>query len=509
MEEKSKTSYAPIIHTIIGLIIMFSGYYLPCLSMVVEPTEKLLALNLPQVDGGLQLSVTRIGMIISMTFFGIIYLWTFVDTVWPSFVGIAALIFSDFAAPGKVMSMFLGNPMVVMIFFLLMLASAIVYCNLAGWIAKYAMTRKFINGRPWVLTATLLFTTYVVAFLDQTSAMFLMWPALFSIFKETGYKKGDTYVTLMTVYVAIAILLSFASDPFKGGAMYLIVNLQSLAASEAGLAVPTLNIASYLFFGVIISVISISILLLLMRFVFRVDLAPLAKYSGSQTDEEMPPMTAMQKLVLIDFAFYALWLLLPAFLGTDNAVGAFLKKHHLTGSLLSVIVLSVVFIKGKPVVSVPVANSKYPWTVFMLIAVAMLLGGVMTGKGTNVALYMEYTLRNILGGMNPIVFSIVVAAIGIIFTNFCNSVVLGLMLTPVLIAVAAAFGVNAAPMLACFIFAVLIAACTPAASPFAAMLFGNTEWVSTKNIAIHAVIASFVVFCVVACVGLPLAHIFF
>ena len=72
--------------------------------------------------------------------------------------------------------MFLGNPMVVMLFFLFMVAAAIVYSNLAGWLARYLMTRDFIKGRPWVLTTTFLITTYLVAFLDQVSATFLMWP---------------------------------------------------------------------------------------------------------------------------------------------------------------------------------------------------------------------------------------------------------------------------------------------------------------------------------------------
>lgn len=503
--EKSSVRIAPIVHTIIGLAIMVSGYFLPCLSMVVEPTEKLMALNLPQVAGGLELSITRIGMIVSTTFFGVVYLWTFVDVLWPCFAGLAALIFSGYAPAPKVLSQFLGNPMVVMIFFLLMLAAAIIYCDIAGWVARWAMTRKFVNGRPWVLTATILVTTYFVAFLDQTASMFLMWPAMFSIFKETGYKKGDMYVSLMTVYIAIVILCSFASDPFKGGAMYLLVNLQSLAANDVTANVPQINLALYLFFGMTISFVVIALLLFMMRFVFRADVSRLASYKVDT--EEVPPMTTMQKLVLFDFLFYAAWLLIPAFIGHDNALGSFLHKNHLTGSLITVLILSIAFVKGKRVISVPQANSKYPWVVFLLIAVAMLLGAVMTGKGTNVSLYMEYTLRSLLNGMHPIAFTITVAAIGIIFTNFCNSVVLGLMLTPVLLAVASAFGMDPVPMMACFIFAVLIAACTPAASPFAATLFSQQEWVSTKDIALHAVIGSAIVFLVICVVGLPLANL--
>ena len=192
------------------------------------------------------------------------------------------------------MQMFLGNPMVVMLFFLFMVAAAIVYSNLAGWLARYLMTRDFIKGRPWVLTTTFLITTYLVAFLDQVSATFLMWPILYAIFREVGFKKGDRYVTIMTVYVIIVILLCFASDPFKGGAMYLVSNLQHLAASDSGLAAPPLNIALYLCFGLIISVCCIALLLFLLRFVFRADVTPLKWFdSAALRKEPLPPLLGL------------------------------------------------------------------------------------------------------------------------------------------------------------------------------------------------------------------------
>ena len=83
------------------------------------------------------------------------------------------------------------------------------------------------------------------------------------------------------------------------------------------------------------------------------------------------------------------------------------------------------------------------------------------------------------------------------------------MLTPVLLAVSHAFGFSAAPIMACFIFAVLIAACTPAASPFAALLFGHTKWVAKTDMIKHSVIASAVVAGVVIAVGMPLATLIF
>ncbi len=278
MENASKMPVTKIIHTIIGLVIMFSGHFLPNFSMVVPPDAKLAPLNLPAVDGGVLLSVTHTGMIVTLIFFGVIYLWTFVDTVWPGLLGIVALIFSGYAPAGKVFSMFLGNPMVVMIFFLLMLAAAIVYSNLAQWVARYLMSRSFVNGRPWVLTATILGTTFIVAFLDQVTSLFLMWPVLFTILEKAGFKKGDKYTSVMTVNIVIVALLSFSTDPFKGGAFYLLSNLHNLAASTGSAAVE-LNTAAYFAFALLISVCVIILLLLMMKFAYRIE----SPRSGSWT----------------------------------------------------------------------------------------------------------------------------------------------------------------------------------------------------------------------------------
>lgn len=508
--QTKKIPIAMIIHTLIGVGLMFSGLFLPCLSTVAEPTAKLLSLGLPQVDGGVLVEVTRMGMIATMIFLGVVYLWTFVDTLWPGFLGLLMLIFCGYAPANQILSMFFGNPMVVMIFFLMIFASAIVHSNIAAWLARWLMTRDFIEGRPWVMTATLLVGTYCVSFLDQVTACFLMWPILFSIFEETGYKKGDGYVSIMTVYVVIAILCSFATDPFKGGAFYLLVNLQSLAAGDSGMAVPVLNTAAYLVFGVAVSLCSIAMLLLLMRFVFRVNVSPLLRLNVAALKKEpLPPMTANQKILLAVFFFYAMWLLLPSLIGKENAVGAFLTRNTMAGSAVAVLLICIIPVKGRPVADICVSNAVYPWRVFFLIAFAMLLGGAMTAKGTNVALLMECAMRSMLSGFSVSALTIAVILLGISLTNFCNSVVLGLVLTPVLLAVSHAFGFSAAPIMACFIFAVLIAACTPAASPFAALLFGNTKWVSKTDMIKHSVIASAVVAGVVIIVGMPLASLIF
>lgn len=499
-----------IVHTVIGIGLMFLGYFLPCPSMSVPVNDALVAAGFPVVDGNAVITITRMGMVNAMIFLGVVYLWTFVDTLWPCFLGVLMLAFSGFTPAPKVLSSLLGNPMVVMIFFTLCFATALIKSNVSSWLSQWILHRNFIIGRPWVLTGVILLATYLLAFFEQTTICFLMWPVMYGIFEQVGYKRGDKYVSIMLVYIIIMALLSFASDPFKTGAFLLLGNIWGLAASNPGLNVPALPAASYFCFALIISLVSIAGLMLLMRFVFRVDVSPLLRLDPETLRKEpLKPMTGYQKGVLVAFALFAAWILLPGIIGKENVLGAFLSRNYMLAPLVALFVVGFVHLHGKPIADISETAVVFPWRVFLLIAAAMLLGDAMTGKGTNVTIFMEYVLRDALSGFGYMPLCIAVVLLGIFCTNFSNSVVLGLVLTPVLLAMCNAFGMNAGPLMACFIFAVLIAACTPAASPFAAILFGNTQWLSPKEIVTYTVSASLLIVGVIIVVGIPVSMVIF
>ena len=118
MSSTKKLPLSTIIHTVIGIALMFLGHVLPCPSLAVPVNDALVAAGFPVVDGSSVITITRMGMVNAMIFLGVVYLWTFVDTLWPCFLGVLMLAFSGFTPAPKVLSSFLGNPMVVMIFFM-------------------------------------------------------------------------------------------------------------------------------------------------------------------------------------------------------------------------------------------------------------------------------------------------------------------------------------------------------------------------------------------------------
>ena len=287
----AKLSLGTIIHTVIGIGLMFLGHVLPCPSLVVPVNDALVAAGFPVADGSAVITITRMGMVNAMIFLGVVYLWTFVDTLWPCFLGVLMLAFSGFTPAPRVLSSFLGNPMVVMIFFTLCFATALIKSNVSSWLAQWILRRDFIIGRPWTFTAVILVTSYFLAFFEQTAICFLIWPVLYRIFDQVGFKRGDRYVSVMLVFIIIMALLSFASDPFKTGAFALLGNIWSLAsAGNSGMNVPAMPAASYFCFALVVSLTSIACLLLAMRFLFRVDVSPLMKLDPEVLRREpLPP----------------------------------------------------------------------------------------------------------------------------------------------------------------------------------------------------------------------------
>ena len=169
--------------------------------------------------------VTEVGVKVLGVFLGTMYLWTFVDTLWPSLFGVLMLGLTGFGSFNGLLSSTFGNPIVIMLFFVIMLTGAITEEGICEYISRWFITRRINNGRPWVFTAMLLLGVYLLSVLTAPSpTIFIFWPILYSLFAVIGYKEGDRYVTLMLISVVMAASFGFATTPFKGALPGLLGN---------------------------------------------------------------------------------------------------------------------------------------------------------------------------------------------------------------------------------------------------------------------------------------------
>ena len=110
-------------------------------------------------------------------------------------------------------------------------------------------------------------------------------------------------------------------------------------------------------------------------------------------------------------------------------------------------------------------------------------------------------------GLSGIMFLVVVIALFLVATQVAHNMVLMLVFTPVLTKMGLSFGLNPMLVMMVIVYTAMSAYATPAASSQAALIFGNNEWINTKDSYLNGFIIIFVSFIVLVSVAIPLGQI--
>lgn len=472
------------IHCIIGILIMFGFGSL-------EPFNP----------------ITPLGMQVLGVFIGVIYLWSFVSVLWPSLLGMIALGLTQYASMKDVLMASFGDTVTVLLLFAMILFGAIQHAGVTRYISRWFLTRKVINGRPVVFSFIFIFTTYVLAALSASvlPPILLMWSILYDVLNDVGYKKGEKYTTIMVIGTLFGAISGQAAKPFTGSALMVVGSFEKVTKLH-------LDYLPYMLFGFIMSTLGIILYTLLIKYVFKPDMNKIANISSERFEQEkLPAMTLQQKTLFASMFGYLILILIPSILPKTIGFVALLDKIGAFGVVMAFIVGLCLFkVDNKPIINVKDIMGRYvSWDVYFLVAMAMAISGALTAKTTGIQEFIIQALNPVLGGLSPFAFTAVILVFAMLITNIANNGVMGVLLMPIIYTFSLQNGVNAMAITTATIFALHIAILTPAASPFAAMLIGNTEWVDSKDVFKYGSIILISIFALFLLVGMPLANLIF
>ena len=473
------------IHFIIGLAIMFLIRWMP--------------VEMP--------AITPVGKQILGIFIGTLYLWSTVDPIWSSILSIFMIGTSDYAAMGGVLSTAFGNPTVVQMLFLMIIMNSLQVTGLSAHIGRFFITRKFIIGRPWVFTAVLFFgSVLMAAFVGCFAPIFLFWPILYDIFQDIGMKPKEEYPTLMLIFIVVACAIGFPVPPYMSNGLALISNYATITQNILGTSV-VINDARWLIVALIFGAACAVAIMLFAKFVLRPDVSKLKNLTLEQLNKNpLPPLNTRQKMVGIIIVIFLLSMLMPSLFPSLPGM-SWLSANSTGMAMLFIVILCVLRADGKPLITIGENMRNFAWGTYFLVVSAILIGSVLTNESTGVIAFLNTILSPVFKNMSPLVFTIVVLFVGCVLTNVCNSLVIGMILQPVIATYSLTVGVNSAPIAALMsMFVLLCAIATPAASPFAAMLFGNKEWLNAKDIYKYDLMFVVIEMILVLIVGVPLAN---
>lgn len=486
---KKNMSY---IHFAIGLLIMLIFRFIPV---------------------GVLPNVTEPGLQIMGIFIGTIYLWSTSDPSVASITAIVMIGLSDFTTAGGALVGCFGNATVIQMLFLMIFMGGLTNRRLTVYIGRWILTRKVIEGKPWVFTTAILLGSYCMSvFIGCFAPIFLFWPVLYGIFEDVGFKKTDEYPKLIIIGVVLGALIGFPVPPYMSNGLALLGNYRGLLPNFGNLSeMPGVMIAdgTYFIACFIMGLLLIVSVVLVMRFVFRPDVEPLKDVTIEMLEKNpLPPMNKAQKIYGVSLVVFIFCMLVPSLLPTVPVL-SFLYQNSLLVPVALTVILCLLRGEDGPVLDMQsVMGKDFAWPTFWLCTAAIYLGGVLTNEATGITPFLNTVLSPIFTGMSGAVFTVVLLLVTVVLTNICNSLVIGMIMQPVVLTYCVSAGVNPAPIITLLIFTVLLsAACTPAASPFAAMLFGNKDYLTSGDVYKYATTFVLIELVIILVIGIPFINL--
>lgn len=451
-------------------------------------------------------AITPMGMKILGIFIALIYCWSTVGSIWPSLIGILAMGFTGYNTVNDAIKNAMGNDTVWQLFFIMAMLAPIESEGVSNHISKFVLNLKIAKGRPWVLSTLFLLTTYLLAAsTSATATILLMWAILYSLLKSVGYAPQERYTSLMVFGVVYASVLGFAAFPFKGPTLAI---LRSYTAAS-GNAVDNL---SYMCVVIPISLIMLAGFIVAMRFIFRPDLSRIKDLDLDAyfAQQNLGKMSLRQKVLLGILIASILLMFLPTVMPKSWSITSFLTTLGTSGTMIFIVALMVaVKIDGAPLLKFGQAAQKIQWGIVFLVMAAIYIAGALCTEETGATQFFYDLLYPILGGRGETSFTLLSIISGFILTQFGNNNAMGVLLMPIIHAFSADGLFNPYIVVTLSTMIVFVALLTPIASPHAALLHGNKEWIRQKDVFLYGITMSIWSILVAFAIGLPLARIIF
>lgn len=451
-------------------------------------------------------TITPYGMQLLGIFIALLYGWTTQGTLLPSLIGIVALFATKSTTVPEFWAHGFGSTTVVFMVLIFIYMALVDSSGVMAFMANWFVTRKFVNGRPWVLSATLLLGCFVTAALaNPLAALMIFWGIVYRICSLVGYKPLDKWPTIMIVGVMIASTLGWGAFPYK------ILALMILGSYTALTGTP-INFGAYSLSAIVLGSLCVLGYVLVARIVYRPDVAALKNFSSDFIDKSTLKLNKKQKIIFASLFIFVAMVVLPSFLTKIfPAFAAFMQMLDTTGLVLIVIIaLMLMRVDGEPLMDFCEAARKgVLWDSVIITSIILPIANLLMADPTGIKNALVMLLKPILAGRSPVVFIILVIVIAGILTNFANNAVVGILFVSLSFAMAESIGLNVAAVTTLIVIVAHLALFTPAASPLAAMLFSNREWVTSKDVMKYSAGGIIVGIVVLIVVGIPLTGLLF
>lgn len=451
--------------------------------------------------------VTPLGMQVLGIFVAVLYGWCTVSLLWPSLLAIVAIGITDYCTMKQSFTTAFGADIPLMIIVVFVLAAYFEECGVNQYIANWFISRKIGEGRPWVFTFLLFAATWVIsAFVSIYATIIIMWMIFYKVCDLVGEPRRTRYTAMVVATIVVICSLTGAMFPFKA------FSVISIGLTTKAVGALDINFVTWTIFNAVISILIIAVFVLLCKLVLRPDLSRIKDAGANFAYLRKQKMEPQTKAGFVILSIFIIGLMLPSILPKTIPGMAILNDMSILGlGTVCIVLLAAVKTKdGSHYISVPQLIKKgVDWQLVILISSTMPLCNALEAEEVGVLQTVIAWMTKTFAGLTPMMFLVAFVALFLITTQVTHNLVLLLVFTPVLTKMGLSFGINPVLVMLLTYFTAMTAFATPAASSNAAMIFGNAEWVTTRDAYICGFLILIAAFVVLLAIGVPLGSILF
>ena len=407
---------------------------------------------LPPVAG-----ITVEGMKLVGLFVGLLFGTILLDSmVYPALIVMFLYVAMGFKTSGAALTAWIGNPTICTMIAFLALTDGIRSSGAAEVIAKWIITRKAFQGKPYVFSYIFLFAAFIAGiFLPPTAGMIFFMQIFDSCRKVIGYEAKDNYCKWMIVGVSLACCFGTYALPFKSMCVAIMAPFLGIIGMEV-------NTAKFILITYSISLVFMALYVFLMK-LNKVNFAPIEDFDANNVTELQGEMKLNKKQIIIIIAFViaVFYSFLPLIIKTGEFI-TWVKKWGLAIWVLFVDALLNVFrIDGEPIMNVEKAlKDGVMWRIVAIVGVLTMVSDSLNMPEYGVQPLLTNFMNSVFGGMGFLPFTIIIVLFLIVATNFLANQALGMVCGTVIAPIAMNFMKNGIDY---NVFCVMIAFCVQAA----------------------------------------------
>ena len=210
-QKKQQTMASYCIKLLICLLFMFAFRYIPGWHGITP--------------NGMSAIGIFIGLVLMIVFnFGLIQ---------ATCLAIFAVVTTGFYTGSTVIGQTIGNNTVVQMFFIFAVCNSLIATGAGEFIAKWLLSRKWIQGKPVLFCSMLLFVGWLCGPFMGTAGLILLYNILDYVDETLGIEHSDSFSMMIRLGCQTMCMLGMAFLPFKGIALS-IFNTINNAVLEAG-----------------------------------------------------------------------------------------------------------------------------------------------------------------------------------------------------------------------------------------------------------------------------------